>query len=104
MVSFYTKIAFLYHALPSTPLGYATMSTVRFCGDAGMITQQEVMDGFRCEEVTAAAEQLREIVNLFVVPPENLPSLMEQGRLSEMAKEVLTVMCSIPRTYVRSVH
>lgn len=50
------------------------------------------MDGFRCEEVTAAAEQLREIVNLFVVPPENLPSLMEQGRLSEMAKEVGTVV------------
>lgn len=49
---------------------------------------QEVTSGFRCEEVTSVSEQLREIVNLFVVPPENLLSLMEQGRLSEMAKEV----------------
>lgn len=46
------------------------------------------MDGFGSREVTLAAEQLREIVNLFVVPPENLLSLMEQGKLSEMAKEV----------------
>lgn len=46
------------------------------------------MGSFGCEEVTLAAEQLREIVNLFVVPPENLMSLMEQGMLKEMGKEV----------------
>lgn len=54
------------------------------------------MDGFRCDEVTLAAEQLREIVNLFVVPPENLQSLMEQGRLSRMAKEVKKHASTVP--------
>ncbi len=49
---------------------------------------QEVLGSFGCEAVTAAAEQLREIVNLYVVPPENLPSLMEQGMLAEMGTEV----------------
>lgn len=52
---------------------------------------QEVLGSFGCEAVTAAAEQLREIVNLFVVPPENLPSLMEQGMLAEMGTEVCFV-------------
>lgn len=49
---------------------------------------QEVLGSFGCEVVTAAAEQLREIVNLYVVPPENLTSLMEQGMLAEMGTEV----------------
>ncbi|CBJ33779.1 conserved unknown protein [Ectocarpus siliculosus] len=42
---------------------------------------QEVLGRFGCEGVTSAAEELREIANLYVVPPENLLSLMEQGRL-----------------------
>eukprot|EP00752_Nemacystus_decipiens_P010830 g9629.t1 len=50
---------------------------------------QEVLGSFGCEVVTAAAEQLREIVNLYVVPPENLTSLMEQGMLAEMETEEL---------------
>ncbi|CAB1113650.1 unnamed protein product [Ectocarpus sp. CCAP 1310/34] len=50
---------------------------------------QEVLGRFGCEGVTSAAEQLREIANLYVVPPENLLSLMEQGRLAEMGKEEL---------------
>lgn len=49
---------------------------------------QEVLRSFGCAKVTSAAEQLREIVNLFVVPPENLLSLMQQGKLAEMPKEV----------------
>ena len=49
---------------------------------------QDVLGSFGCEAVTAAAEQLREIVNLYVVPPENLTSLMEQGMLAEMESEV----------------
>lgn len=55
---------------------------------------QEVLGSFGCEAVTAAAEQLREIVNLYVVPPENLTSLMEQGMLAEMETEV--------RAFIRS--
>lgn len=47
------------------------------------------MERFKCAEVTTAADQLRELVNLYVVPPENLMSLMEQGMLAEMSKEVL---------------
>ena len=46
------------------------------------------MGSFGSESVTSAVEQLREIVNIFVVPPENLMSLMDQGRLAHMAKEV----------------
>lgn len=49
---------------------------------------QEVLGSFGCEEVTSAADQLREIANLYVVPPENLTSLMEQGLLAEMGTEV----------------
>ena len=49
---------------------------------------QDVLGSFGCEGVTAATEQLREIVNLYVVPPENLTSLMEQGMLAEMESEV----------------
>ncbi|CAB1106507.1 unnamed protein product [Ectocarpus sp. CCAP 1310/34] len=48
---------------------------------------QEVLGRFGCEGVTSAAGQLREIANLYVVPPENLLSLMEQGGLVEMGKE-----------------
>lgn len=47
-----------------------------------------MLGSFGCEVVTRAAEQLREIVNLYVVPPENLTSLMEQGMLAEMETEV----------------
>lgn len=46
------------------------------------------MSSFGSEEVTLAAEQLREIVNLYVVPPENLMSLMDQGILAKMGKDV----------------
>lgn len=53
-----------------------------------IICTQEVLGRFGCEAVTAAAEQLREITNLYVVPPENLTSLMEQGMLAEMETEV----------------
>lgn len=55
---------------------------------------QEVLGRFGCEGVTSAAEQLREIANLYVVPPENLLSLMEQGRLADMGKEVRAVPSS----------
>ncbi|CAB1106510.1 unnamed protein product [Ectocarpus sp. CCAP 1310/34] len=51
-------------------------------------TAMEVLGRFGCDGVTSAAGQLREIANLYVLPPENLLSLMEQGRLAEMGKEV----------------
>ncbi|CAM9778798.1 unnamed protein product [Choristocarpus tenellus] len=50
---------------------------------------QEVMGNFKCEEVTAAINQLREVINLFVVPPDNLASLMDQGRLADMGRDEL---------------
>lgn len=50
---------------------------------------KDVVGRFGCEEVTSEVERLREIVNIFVVPPENLMSLMGQGRLAEMGNEVL---------------
>lgn len=56
--------------------------------NAKRTNKQEVLGSFGCEEVTSAAEQLREIANLYVVPPENLTSLMEQGLLAEMGTEV----------------
>lgn len=55
------------------------------------------MGRFGCEEVTSEVERLREIVNIFVVPPENLMSLMGQGRLAEMGNEVLQLMSTLHR-------
>eukprot|EP00903_Cladosiphon_okamuranus_P022367 g20571.t1 len=60
---------------------------------------QEVLGSFGCEAVTSAAEQLREIVNLYVVPPENLTSLMEQGMLAEMKTEELVAFVRMRADY-----
>ncbi|CAM9358850.1 unnamed protein product [Chrysoparadoxa australica] len=52
-------------------------------------TLQSVLGSFGCPKTNAAMEQLREAINLFLVPPENLPGLMETGRLAQMNRDEL---------------
>jgi Exocyst complex component Sec10 len=50
---------------------------------------QGALGCFNAPKVTAALEDLREVANLFLVPPANLPGLMETGRLATMGRTEL---------------
>ncbi|CAM9481219.1 unnamed protein product [Discosporangium mesarthrocarpum] len=60
---------------------------------------QEVMGSFDSQEVTSALDGLRELINLFVVPPENLTTLMEQGVMADMGRDELKEFVRIRADY-----